>query len=271
MPVTFIKNNKGRFENTTASSGINDKVGWWTSIQNGDFDNDGDVDYVVGNLGLNSFYKASEKYPVHIYAKDFDKDGNYDAIPTIYLATSQNELKKKEYPVHTRDDMTKQIIGFRSKFQNYNTYANTPFNKMFTGEELKGAQVLKANYFKNSYIRNNGKGKFELMPLPASTQYSCINGMIAEDFNEDGNLDLLLVGNDYSTEVSVGRYDGCNGILLKGDGRGEFSGLSILESGWFVPGNAKALVKLRGASGKTLVVASQNKGALKVYEVKNAQ
>ena len=269
MPITFMKNNKGSFENISVSSGINDKSGWWTSIQSGDFDNDGDMDYIAGNLGLNSFYRASEKYPVHIYAKDFDKNGNYDAIPTLYLATSQEDKEKKEFPVHTRDDITKQMIVFRSKFQNYKSYAQTPFSKMFKAEELLGAQVLKANYFANSYIRNNGNGKFELIPLPANTQYSCINGMVTEDFNDDGNLDLLLVGNDYGTEVSVGRYDGCNGLLMKGDGRGGFVPLSILQSGWYIPGNGKALVKLKSERGKTLLAASQNRGGLKVYENKN--
>ena len=268
MPIMFYQNNKGVFQDVTAASNISDKKGWWTSIVPGDFDNDGDIDFVAGNLGLNSFYRASDKYPVSIYAKDFDKNGNYDAIPTIYLKTSQEDTTRREFPVHVRDDMTKQLISFRSKFQNYKSYASSTFDKMFTPDEMKGALKLQANYFSNSYIRNDGNGIFTLVPMPLPTQYSCMNGMVAEDFDGDGNLDLLVIGNDYGTEVSVGRYDACNGLFLKGDGKGGFKPLTILQSGFFVPGNAKALVKLRSSNNKCLLVASENKGSLKTFVLK---
>ncbi|MCY7422280.1 MAG: VCBS repeat-containing protein, partial [Chitinophagaceae bacterium] len=268
MPVLFYANNKGTFQDITASSNLGNKKGWWTSIVPGDFDNDGDMDYIVGNLGLNSFFKASEQYPVSIYAKDFDNNRNYDAVPSIYLPTSQQDTTKREYPAHVRDDMTKQLISFRSKFQNYKAYATATFDKMFTPEEMRGVLKLQANYFSNSYIRNDGNGKFTLSPMPSETQYSCMNGMLAEDFDGDGNLDLLAVGNDYGTEVSVGRYDACNGLFLKGDGKGGFRSLKIIESGWFVPGNAKALVKLRRSDGNCIVVVSHNKGNLKAFELK---
>ncbi|MGI8635389.1 MAG: FG-GAP repeat domain-containing protein, partial [Segetibacter sp.] len=268
MPIMFYKNNKGTFENITASSNITDKRGWWTSIIPGDFDNDGDIDYVAGNLGLNSFYKASEQYPVNIYAKDFDNNGNFDAIPTIYLPASQENKEKREYPVHLRDDMAKQLISFKTKFQNYKSYAAATFDKMFSKEEMKDVLKLQANYFSNSYIRNDGNGKFSISQLPLETQFSCMNGMISEDFDGDGNLDLLATGNDYGTEVSVGRYDACNGLFLKGDGKGGFTSLKILQSGWFVPGNAKALVKLRRSDGKCLLVTSENKSGLKAFELK---
>jgi hypothetical protein len=268
MPILFYRNNKGTFEDVSATSQTAGKKGWWTSIVPGDFDNDGDIDYVVGHLGLNSFYRASEKYPVSIYAKDFDNNGNFDAIPTIYLPASQKDTTKKEFPVHVRDDMTKQLISFRNKFQNYKSYAEATFDKMFTKEEMKGALKLQANDFSNSYVRNDGNGKFTITAMPLQTQYSCLNGMLAEDFDGDGNLDLLVNGNDYSTEVSVGRYDACNGLYLKGDGKGGFKLLTILQSGWFVPGDAKALVKLRRSNNKCLLVATQNKGKLKSFELK---
>ncbi|MBD0374761.1 MAG: VCBS repeat-containing protein [Flavisolibacter sp.] len=268
MPISFLKNNKGVFENSTSATGIAEKLGWWTSIVPGDFDNDGDIDYIVGNLGLNSYYRASEEYPVKIYAKDFDNNGNYDAVPTLFLPASQKDPKKKEFAAHLRDDMTKQMIIFKSKFQNYKSYAEAPFKQMFTPDEMKDALVLQANDFSNSYIKNMGGGKFEIIPLPTATQFACLNGMLAEDFDGDGNLDVLITGNDYGTEVSVGRYDACNGLFLKGDGKGGFSPLSILQSGWFVPGDAKALVKVRSSAGGCLLMASQNKGRLKVFECK---
>lgn len=268
MPIKFLKNEKGIFKDVSTTSGVNNKPGWWTSIVTGDFDNDGKMDYIVGNLGLNSFYRANEKYPVKIYAKDFDNNGSYDAIPSIFLPTSQTDTTRREFPVHTRDDMAKQMIMFKSKFQNYKSYATATFDKMFTPDELKGALILEANDFENSYLKNMGNGKFEMTPLPNIAQYSCLNGMVAEDFDGDGNLDLLVNGNDFGTEVSEGRYDACNGLFLKGNGKGGFQPLSILQSGWFIPGNGKALVKLRSSNGKCLLAASQNKGPLKIFESK---
>jgi len=268
MPLTFLKNDKGKFVNNTASSGVESKKGWWTSILPGDFDNDGDIDYVVGNLGLNSLVKASDKYPAGIYAKDFDNNGSFDAIPVLFFPTSQEDSVKREYPVHSRDDIVKQIISFRSKFQNYKSYASSTFDKMFTAKEMVGALSLQANYFSNSYLRNDGDGKFEVNPLPVNTQFSCLNGMLAEDFDGDGNLDILAAGNDYGTDVSIGRYDACNGIFLKGDGKGSFNVLSILQSGWFIPGNAKAVVKLNSGNGKCRIAISQNKDKMKIFETK---
>jgi hypothetical protein len=271
MPVTFLKNTKGIFSDVTPTSGVQNKKGWWTSIVPGDFDNDGRMDYIVGNLGLNSFYRASEIYPVKIYAKDFDNNGSFDAVPTLFLPSSQLDTTKREFPVHTRDDMVKQMIVFRSKFQNYKSYATATIDSMFTQAELKNALILEANYFTSSYLKNIGNGRFQLIPLPAQAQYSCINGMLVDDFNGDGNLDVLMNQNDYGTEVSVGRYDAGNGLLLTGDGKGDFLPLSILKSGLYIPGNGKALVKIKNPSGKTIIAASQNKGNLKVFEWKAKQ
>lgn len=268
MPVTFLRNDKGVFKNVTPTSAISNKIGWFTSILPGDFDNDGDMDYIAGNLGLNSYFKAKENIPVSIYAKDFDNNGSYDAIPTLFLPTSQQDTTLKEFTAHTRDDLVKQMISFRSKFQNYKSFANATFSEIFTKEEIQDVLKLHANYFANSYIRNDGNGKFAISALPATTQFSCMNGMLAEDFDQDGYLDLLMIGNDYGTDVSVGRYSACNGSLLKGNGKGNFKPLSILESGWFTPGNSKALVKLRTAGGKCLVAASENKGSIKAFVYK---
>ena len=268
MPVTFLKNNKGKFTNVTAGTGISNQTGWWNSIAAGDFDNDGDIDYVVGNLGQNSFYKATEQYPVSIYAKDFDNNGSYDAFPSLYLPVSQDNPEKKEFPAQTRDDAVKQMIGMRSKFQNYKSYATATMDQLFTKEQLKDALILRVNNFNSCYLQNDGNGKFTLSPLPFQAQFSALNGMTADDFDGDGNLDIVINTNDYSTDVSVGRYDALNGLLLKGDGKGNFVPQTMLESGIYIPGNGKALVKLRGKDGKYLLAAGQNRGPLKVFELK---
>jgi len=267
MPVTMLINEKGIFKNITALTGISDQTGWWNSISAGDFDNDGDIDYIIGNLGLNSFYRASEKYPVSIYASDFDNNGSYDAFPSIYLPASQQDTSMKEFPVHGRDDIVKQMIGMRSKFQNYKSYATATIDQLFSKDQLKKALVLRANNFNSMYCRNDGNNKFTLIPLPAQAQLSVINGMTVDDFDGDGNLDVLMNGNDWGTEVSVGRYDALNGLLLKGDGKGNFNAQSISESGIYIPGDGKALVKLRSINEHYLIAAGQNKGPVKIFKL----
>ncbi len=268
MPVTFIKNDKGFFKNVSAATGINEQLGIWNSIAPADYDNDGDIDYIVGNMGNNSFYRASTQHPVRIYAKDFDNNNSYDAIPSQYLV--DNEGNKKEFPAQTRDDMIKQIISMRAKFQNYKLFADATMDKVLTKEQLNGALIVQANNFKTSYIKNKGNGKFEITALPMQAQVSGINGMVADDFNGDGNMDIVMNGNDFGTEVSVGRYDALNGLLMLGDGKGNFLPQAIKESGIYIPGNGKALVKIKNAQGKYLMIASQNRGPLKIFTFKKS-
>jgi hypothetical protein len=266
MPVTFLRNDHGVFKNVTASSGINNQLGWWNSIAAGDFDNDGRMDYVVGNLGRNSFYRASDEYPMRVYAKDFDKNGIFDMIPSLYLPDVNGQMK--EFPAQGRDDLLKQINAMRKKFPNYKSYALAEMNQVLTEEERKGALILTANNLQTCLLHNDGNGKFTMIPLPAQAQFSAINGMVAEDFDGDGNLDLVMNANDYGTEPNVGRYDALNGLYLKGDGKGNFIPWTILQSGIFIPGNGKALVKIQSAGGKCLLAAGQNRGPLKVFELK---
>jgi len=266
MPVTFLTNDNGIFKDVTATSGIKTSTGWWNSISGGDFDNDGDTDYVLGNLGLNSFYRASEKYPASIIASDFDNNGSYDAFPSLFLVTSQEDSTMKNYPAHGRDDLIKQMIRTRVKFQNYHSLAIATIDQLFPEKQLQAALKLQATDFRSSYCRNDGNSQFTLIPLPDEAQFSAVNGMVTDDFDDDGNLDVLINGNDYSTDVLVGQYNASNGLLLKGNGKGAFVSLSISESGIFIPGNGKALVKFTDAKGNYLLAASQNRGALKLFE-----
>jgi hypothetical protein len=268
MPITFLKNDKGFFKNVTATTGISNHTGWWNTIVPGDFDNDGDIDYIVGNLGQNSFYRASEEYPVSITAKDFDNNGSYDAFPSLYLPVSQKDKEKKEFPAQGRDDIVKQMISMRAKFQNYRSFANATMDQLFTKEQLKDALHLQANDMRSSFIRNDGNGKFTIIPLPMEAQWSVLNGMVADDFDGDGNLDVVINGNDYGTDVSTGRYDALNGLMLKGDGKGNFIPQSILQSGIFIPGNGKALVKLAGKDNSYFLAAGQNRGDLKLFALR---
>lgn len=266
MPITFLKNTGGKFRNVTAGTGIAAKTGWWNSIAAGDFRHTGRTDYIVGNIGLNTLYQASDQYPVCITAKDFDNNGRYIAIPSLYFPDVHGE--KKEFPAPGRDDIARQMPGIKKKFSTYKPFALATMNEVLSPEQRNGAQRLEANMLQTCYLRNEGGGKFTLIPLLKQAQFSAINAMVVDDFDDDGNLDVLMNSNDFGTEVSTGRYDALNGLLLKGDGKGGFTPLSILESGIYIPGNGKALVKLQSGSGNYLVAASQNRGALKLYELK---
>jgi len=268
MPVTFLQNDHGVFKNVTANTGIGDNLGWWNSITAGDFNHDGKIDYIVGNTGLNTFYKASDKYPVYITAKDFDNNGTYDAFPSLFLKDRDGGMK--EFPANTRDDIIKQMTGMRMKYQDYKSYAAATMDSVITPEMRKGAIRLKINTLQSCYLENLGNGKFKMEPLPVEAQASQVDGMVADDFDGDGNLDVIISGNDFGTEVGTGRYDALNGLLLKGDGKGNFKPLTILQSGIYIPGDGKALVKLMGANGKYLLAASQNRGPLKIFSLKKA-
>jgi hypothetical protein len=267
MPITFLKNNHGKFNNVTKTSGIGNKPGWWNSIVAGDFRHTGRTDYIVGNVGQNSLMQASDEYPVYITANDFDNSKIYSAVPSTFFKDKNGE--KKEFPVEGRDDMLKQMISMKKKYTNYKSYATATMDEMFTAEQRKGALRLKANMLKTCFVRNDGDGKFTLIPMPVQAQVSVINGMETGDFDGDGNLDVVMNGNDFGTEAAIGRYDALNGLLLKGDGKGGFKAQSILQSGIYIPGNGKALVKLRNTKGQLLLAASQNKDNLKIFSLKN--
>jgi len=266
MPLTFLRNDHGVFKNVTGQSGTAGQKGWWNSIVAGDFDNDGDIDYIVGNLGQNSFFRASDQYPARVYGKDFDNNGVYDMMTSLYLPDSDGIVR--EFPAETRDDLLKQMNSKRKKFPSYRSYAMATMEDVLSPEERKGATILEANNFQTCYFRNDGNGKFTVIPLPPQAQFSTVYGMVTGDFDGDGNLDVVLNGNDFGTEPFIGRYDAFNGLFLKGDGKGNFTPLSIVKSGIFIPGDGKSLAELRGANGNCLLAAGQNRGPLKVLELK---
>ncbi|MEP6464800.1 MAG: FG-GAP-like repeat-containing protein [Parafilimonas sp.] len=268
MPITFLENDKGVFKNVTSTTGVANQIGWWNTIAAGDFDNDGDIDYIVGNAGLNTFYKASDKYPVSVYAKDFNNDGSYDAITSVYIPDNNHDENVKEFPASSRDELIKQMITMRRKYEDYKSYATATMDSVLSPDDRKGAIIYHANNLASCYVRNDGNGKFSLQKLPAQAQLSMLCGMAVSDFNGDGNLDVVINGNDYGTEVGTGRYDALNGLMLKGDGKGNFTPLSIMQSGIFIPGNGKSLVQLRNNKNECLLAAGENRGPVRVFKLK---
>lgn len=267
MPLTFFKNHQGKLVNETAATGISNKHGWWNCLSSGDFDRDGDMDYIAGNLGENSFLTANASYPVNNYFNDFDKNGIFESITTKYLKDKKGNYK--EFTTHSRDEVADQLPFIKKKTLTYSGFAETPIDKLFTNQEQQGMLKLTANYFSSSFIKNQGNGKFELIPLPAMAQLAPVFAMLSGDFDEDGNPDIILCGNDFGSEVFNGRLDALNGLLLRGNGRGEFASLTIRESGIYIPGNAHSLVELKTNNRERIVIAAQNKERLRAFGLNN--
>jgi hypothetical protein len=263
MPVTFFKNNGAAFSKIEAS-GIEKYTGWWNSITAGDYDSDGDIDYVAGNLGLNNNYQVTEKSPMKVFAKDFDGNGSVDPVMACYMRGSMASENRNLYPVHFWDELNSQSPKFRNKYSRYRQYSKATMERLLPAEDLKDAQVLEANHMQTSYIENKGNGIFAIRALPVLTQVAPVKGLITFDVNGDGNLDILMTGNDYGNEVFAGRYDAFTGLILLGDGKGNLTPVPSAASGFYIPGDAKALVRLSGVKSD-LFIATQNRDSLRVF------
>jgi len=257
MAVRFFQNDHGKLSEVTDQTGLTNTHGWWNSINSGDFDNDGDTDYILGNLGLNSRYKANAEEPLCIYASDFDKNGQIDPVMCYYI-------DGKNYVAHSRNDLTDQINAMRGRFRTFTDYASATFDESFTKEEIANAHVVKSETFANSYLENLGSGKFKLSKLPRIAQIAPIYGTLVGDYNDDDNLDVLAVGNFYNGEVFSGRYDASIGWLLIGDGNGNFKSHDVTESGFSVLGDAKGMVRLLTPENE-LTVIGINDSNLKTF------
>ncbi len=257
MPITPFKNVDGRFTKVTEEVGLQNTSGWWNSLAAGDFDRDGDVDYVAGNLGLNTKYEASPSTPVRVHAKDFDGNGTLDPVLSRYIQGTS-------YPAHGRNELAEQIPGIKSRFSTHREYAEAPFEDLFTEDELDGAYVDEAVRFESSYIENKADGTFDVRPLPMRAQTAPIFGVQSGDYSGNGHLDLLMVGNWYAPDSEMGRADAFIGALLEGDGTGDFTYVPHTKSGFFVDGDAKGLAEIT-TKEESLVLTTQNNGPLEAF------
>jgi ASPIC and UnbV/FG-GAP-like repeat len=275
MAPTIFKNKEGVFQDITSSTGLQNETGWWNSIAAGDFDNDGDIDYILGNQGENSFHLPSQQCPVSLYAADIDGNGTADPLMSQYIVSAINKDGSygaiKEFPAQLKDDITDQVPLLKEKYLAYKDYAVAGISDIISTEKIKTAPLLKAVNAKSSFIKNLGNGKFTIIPLPAEAQFAPLFGLVADDVDADGFMDVLINGNDFGNETSLGPYNALNGLLLKGDGKGNFTPKRIEESGIYIPGDGKALIKIRGAGDKYLIAASQHKGPVQVYSLNKQQ
>lgn len=263
MPITLIKNINGKSFKIQKTD-LDTKIGWWNSLLGSDFDNDGDIDYVVGNYGKNLFLKASDSQPIKIYAKDFDGNGMIDPFISSYMRDSTNQ--KHEYFYHTRDDMVNQLIPLRKKFLTYGEFGSKTADKFFSSDELKNAKIMSANCFESSFIENLGNGNFKMLSLPIQAQFAPVFGMLSNDFNKDGLIDIALVGNDYGMELFQGRADAFNGLILMNKGQNKFEAVELQKSNFIVNEDAKALGRIFLNNHRKLIISTQNRAKIRVFE-----
>ncbi len=267
-PLIFLRNTGSGFARVDPD-GTKNALGWWTSLLAVDVDQDGDMDYVAGNFGLNQYFKCSSGEPLRIYSKDFDQNGSYDAFISCYFPDSSGT--KREYFFHTKDDMQKQLILIRRKFEYYADYGRATVKDVFTPDEMKGVSILSANFMKSVWIENQGKGVFIMHDLPNEAQLAPLYGMQSTDVNDDGKPDLLIIGNDYGMETGQGRADALNGLVLLNNGTKNFTPLNFEQSGFLVPGDARALTDVV-INGSLYWVATQNRKGLTFFQKqKNAE
>jgi hypothetical protein len=263
MPLILMKGiGKNKSVDSFTLNTIPNTKGLWNSLAQKDFDGDGDIDFLAGNLGLNSRFKASIQEPLRIYAKDFDGNGRIDPVMTHYL-------QGKEYIVPIRDVLNEQMTSLsRKRFTSYKQFAEANFETAFTSEERKNAVVLEATELKSCWLENKGNNSFILHPLPNEAQISPVNGIQISDFNKDGVQDALLVGNSYASETYTGWYDAGKGILLlgvKGKSKNEFQFKAVnqAKTGLKLDKDAKCIVPIM-INSKRKYLVSNNNGAVQL-------
>ncbi len=250
MPITIFNNQDGRLTKTE-NPDLADTSGWWFSIAKGDFDNDGDEDFISGNLGLNYKYKTTAEKPFDVYYNDFDGNEKYDIVLGYY-----ND--DKHFPLRGFSCSSEQVPALKNKIQKYDKFASLELESVYGSKNLENALHYKAKTFESSYIENLGEGRFKISPLPRMAQFSNINDMLVDDFNNDGHLDVLSIGNLFVSEVETPRNDAGTGLLLLGNGKGNFTPKNNLESGFFAKGDAKKIKMHTHQKQKKILVANNN-------------
>ncbi len=257
MPVTIYFNRGGVLDEGPVA--IPNTYGWWNKIVCADIDKDGDMDIIGGNLGLNTRYTGTLEKPISMVVSDFDNNGSTDCLISTYV-------RNANYPIAIRDYVLDQMPYLRKKYLRYAPYSSAAVPDIFTKEQLQKAALLLADNMQSAVYLNDGTGLFYTQKvLPPGAQFFPVNGIQCMDVNNDGFTDLLLAGNDYSTEVETGRNDAGIGLMLLGDGKGGFSAQPVTRSGFYVPGDVKCLENIT-IMGKRSFIAGKNKDRVQVLQ-----
>lgn len=256
MPVTAFSISEGWKKVETPNSG-----GWWNTVLAHDFDGDSNDELLLGNLGLNSDLRATEKEPASLYVYDFDRNFFTDPILTYY---KQNQ----PYSYASMDELTNQMPILRKKFTQYATFAKGNFLQIFDEKDLTRAQRMDAHTFASAYAKNNGDGSFSLKALPLAAQVAPIFAFAVLDTDGDGKSEVLATGNFYNAHPALGRYDASRGHFLKMKPGGDFEAIDFQKSGFASNGEGRGLNVIKTANGRLLVIAARNNLPVQVFGLK---
>ncbi|WP_405410798.1 VCBS repeat-containing protein [Maribacter sp. Asnod1-A12] len=259
MPISIFENRNGNLTKVE-NKNFKSSYGWWFSIEQGDFDNDGDLDYIAGNLGLNYKYKTSTDKPFDVYYNDFDANGNSDIVLGYYN-------QEKHYPLRGFSCSSEQVPELKKKIVKYDAFASMELKDVYGEEKLKNSLHYSADTFSSVFIENLGKGQFKMTDLPNLAQLTNINDMLVRDFNDDGTLDVLAVGNLYVSEIETPRNDAGTGILLLGNGKGDFTVKLGSEIGFYAAKDAKKITSLISKE-KEYILVGNNNDVLQFFEAR---
>lgn len=257
--VNIFINNNGIFKNETKKYGLDQHVGWWSSVEVVDIDNDGDLDIIAGNLGLNYKYKATFEKPFYLYLNDFDNNGTED----IVLGYSQ---ENHVFPVRGRECSSEQMPFIKKKFKTYNDFGAADINQIY-GDKLNEATKYKATNFATSLLINEG-GKFTVKPFDNQVQFSSVNRILIDDLDGDSYKEILFLGNLHESEVETPRNDASYGVLLSYYSNDKYNIIPNYKTNLWAYGNIKYAEFIK-VNGKKAILIANNNGYLELLELSN--
>ena len=253
MPITVLLNQKGKLSISTTKAYEN-LAGWWNRIEKADLDGDGDEDLIVGNLGLNTQVRASEQQPATLTYDDFDQNGTLDFFMSYVV-------QGKAYPAYSRDEICEQVPSLRKRFTTYKAYADATIESCFDEQQLRQAKTKQIAELRTLVLENKDG---ELMPhtLPLAAQYAPVYGILAQDFDRNGTIDLLLMGNNSRMRLRIGKVDANHGVVLRNRGKWQFEDVSPAETGIYIRGDVREVKKIGdyvavGVNGQNVLTFKQ--------------
>ncbi len=259
MAVQYFENSGGEFINRTEEYGFNNLTGLWQTVTIADVTGDGNEDILLGNFGINSRLQASPESPIKLYINDFDGNGQTAPLITYYP-------DGVERPFEQVDELITQIPDVGQRIRSYRDFAGKRIDELFEREKLDEALQKNVKELRSLLLLNRGDGQFEQVALPFDAQLFPLKSILATDLTGDGNMDLLVGGNLYDVKPSMGgRQDAGFGLMLMGDGTGNFRAMHHPESGFFVHGQTRSIQPVRLNNGIHGYVVARNNDTLKFF------